>query len=72
MPEWRVPATGFRVFTAGAGYFHEGMSLEECLVPVVVLEVRSGGVRPPGGTTSRRRLSYKKAQFNASHLHRQA
>jgi hypothetical protein len=42
-------ATGFRVFTAGAGYFHEGMSLQECLVPVVVLEVSSGGARALGG-----------------------
>lgn len=35
-----VATTGFRVFSAGEGYFHEGLSLQECLVPVVVLEAR--------------------------------
>jgi PglZ domain len=44
-----VLTTGFRVFTAGAAYFHEGMSLQECLVPAVVLDVSSAGNRGPAG-----------------------
>ena len=35
-------ATGFRVFTKGAAYFHEGVSLQECLVPVVTLAAKGG------------------------------
>lgn len=36
-------ASGFRVFSAGAVYFHEGLSLQEALVPVVVLEAAGAG-----------------------------
>ncbi|MEM7473709.1 MAG: PglZ domain-containing protein [Planctomycetota bacterium] len=36
VPEMAV-ASGFRVFKAGAGYFHEGMSLQECVLPIVIL-----------------------------------
>jgi hypothetical protein len=46
--ELAVP-TGFRVFTAGEGYFHEGVSLQECLVPVVVLRVRQRARIGPSG-----------------------
>jgi hypothetical protein len=38
VPELAV-ATGFRVFKSGSGYFHEGMSLPECVLPVVVVNV---------------------------------
>lgn len=31
-------ASGLRVYSAGATYFHEGVSLQECLVPVVRLD----------------------------------
>ncbi|MCC6528211.1 MAG: PglZ domain-containing protein [Polyangiaceae bacterium] len=41
-------ATGFRVFAAGAAYFHEGVSLQECLVPVVTLSPK--GATAAGGT----------------------
>lgn len=37
--EFVVP-TGFSVFVAGQSYFHEGLSLQECIVPVVVLQAR--------------------------------
>ena len=40
VPEMAV-ARGFRVFTAGAGYFHEGISLQECVLPVVVFNALS-------------------------------
>jgi hypothetical protein len=32
---------GFKVFSAGEGYFHEGISLQECVVPAVVVRVRT-------------------------------
>lgn len=35
-----VVAGGFAVFSAGEGYFHEGVSLQECLVPIVTLRAR--------------------------------
>ena len=36
-PELVVPS-GLKVFSAGGGYFHEGISLQECVLPVVVLD----------------------------------
>jgi hypothetical protein len=42
-----VVTTGFRVFSAGEGYFHEGLSLQECLIPVLLLQARD---RPKGGS----------------------
>jgi hypothetical protein len=42
-----VVTTGFRVFSAGEGYFHEGLSLQECLIPVIVLQARN---RPKAGS----------------------
>lgn len=32
---------GFKVFSAGASYFHEGISLQEALVPVIVVRIRT-------------------------------
>jgi hypothetical protein len=59
--------TGFRVFTAGAGYFHEGMSLQECLVPTVTLEVRAELMRRekdrPSVTVSYRHPQYTQRIF---------
>ena len=37
-----VPA-GFKVFRAGEGYFHEGLSLQECVLPAVVVRVTTTG-----------------------------
>jgi hypothetical protein len=37
-PELCVP-TGFKTFERGEGYFHEGVSLQECVIPVVKLVV---------------------------------
>jgi hypothetical protein len=31
--------SGFCIFKAGQGYFHEGISLQECVVPVLVVDV---------------------------------
>jgi hypothetical protein len=41
-PEEICVPVGFKVFSAGASYFHEGISLQEALVPVIVVNVRAG------------------------------
>jgi PglZ domain len=46
VPDFAV-AKGFRVFSFGEGYFHEGLSLQECVIPLIVLEARE---RPKSGT----------------------
>lgn len=56
-------ATGFRVFTAGVSYFHEGLSLQEALIPAVVLEVSPGRAHPAAGTIHVE-VIYKQARFN--------
>jgi hypothetical protein len=43
-------AGGFKVFMHGAGYFHEGLSLQECLVPVIVLNVSTLPAEGVAGT----------------------
>jgi hypothetical protein len=40
-PEEICVPVGFKVFSAGEGYFHEGVSLQECVVPAVVVRVRT-------------------------------
>ena len=40
-PEEICVPTGFKVFSAGEGYFHEGLSLQECVLPAVVVQVRT-------------------------------
>jgi PglZ domain len=40
VPDFATPV-GFGVFTSGEIYFHEGVSLEECIVPLVVLYHRA-------------------------------
>jgi hypothetical protein len=39
-PKEFVVPTGMRTLIAGQGYFHEGPSLQECLVPIIVLHAR--------------------------------
>ena len=43
-PDYCVP-TGFAVYASDANYFHEGLSLQECIVPVVTLRPKG---RPEG------------------------
>lgn len=59
VPDFAVPR-GFRVFTDGPGYFHEGMSLQECLVPVITVRLRSAPVAAAAGTI---KLTYAKDRF---------
>ena len=56
-----VFARGLGSFVAGAAYYHEGLSLQECVVPVVSFRLKAG-------TTSERpsvALSYKSAKFTS-------
>jgi hypothetical protein len=39
---------GFRVFADGEGYFHEGMSLQECVIPLIVLRQDEAAPEPSG------------------------
>lgn len=53
-------ATAFKVFTAGSSYFHEGVSLQECLVPVVTLTPHvAASPRGPTHVT----VTYRHEQF---------
>jgi hypothetical protein len=36
---------GFKVFSAGESYFHEGISLQECVLPVIVVRVMKPAAR---------------------------
>jgi len=56
-------AAGFKVFVQGAGYFHEGLSLQECIVPIVVLNVST----PPaeGGAGSDVQIRYRSDKFTS-------
>ncbi|MDI3291595.1 PglZ domain-containing protein [Polyangium sp. 15x6] len=57
-------ATGFRVFTGGSTYFHEGLSLQECVVPVLSLEVRAEAASAAIGPDRVEVLS-KQPRFNS-------
>lgn len=56
VPDFAVPR-GFRVFTDGPGYFHEGMSLQECLVPVISVRLRAS--QPATGERGKVSIHYK-------------
>jgi hypothetical protein len=56
-------ATGFRVFKSGSGYFHEGISLPECVLPLVVVNVAPA---PDIGATSPEvSLHYRSDRFTS-------
>jgi hypothetical protein len=56
-------ATEFKTFQAGAGYFHEGLSLQECIVPVVVVHARR---QQPLGGQEQVSITYKFDRFTSS------
>ncbi len=60
-PELVVP-TGLKVFSAGGGYFHEGISLQECVLPVVVLDASGRAADSGEGEV---RLAYKADKFTS-------
>jgi len=60
--EYAVP-TGLTAFSAGYGYFHEGLSLQECVVPIVVLHAR--GARPVGSGPEEVEIRYRSDKFTS-------
>ena len=56
-------AADFKTFQAGAGYFHEGLSLQECVVPVVVIRARRQQAIGGGEQVS---ISYRSDRFTSS------
>ncbi|MDR3577967.1 MAG: PglZ domain-containing protein [Anaerolineaceae bacterium] len=57
-----VVPNGFGVYSAGSGYFHGGLSLQECILPLIVLRAN-----PPttAGAPEEVRLSYRNPQFTS-------
>ena len=62
VPEMAV-ATGFRVFKSGSGYFHEGISLPECVLPVVVANVSAAS--DTGTTGTEVSIHYRAERFTS-------
>jgi hypothetical protein len=58
-----VTAAGFKTFNAGAGYFHEGLSLQECIVPVVVVRLQKAQPTSGGEQVT---LTYNKDRFTTT------
>ncbi|MFA5788232.1 MAG: PglZ domain-containing protein, partial [Actinomycetota bacterium] len=54
---------GFRVFSAGEGYFHGGLSLQEAVVPVVVF--RAGRVTPSAAGKPEIDIRYRSNKFTS-------
>jgi len=54
--------TGFKVFSAGEAYFHEGISLPEVIIPVVVVHARQAA---PGQGKQDISLSSKRDKFTS-------
>ena len=53
---------GFKVFSAGEGYFHEGVSLQECVLPAVVVRVTTTSTGQGKQEVS---ISYRNEQFTS-------
>ncbi|HVA90310.1 MAG TPA: PglZ domain-containing protein [Chloroflexota bacterium] len=58
-----VTASGFRTFKDGAGYFHEGLSLQECVVPVVTARLQQ--TRTTGGG-EQVAITYRSERFTSA------
>jgi len=58
-----VAASGFKTFTDGAGYFHEGLSLQECVVPVVVVQLDKPQTTSGGEQV---KITYRSDRFTSS------
>jgi hypothetical protein len=54
---------GFRVFSEGEGYFHGGLSLQEAVVPVVVL--RAGGEKQAAASKPEIEIRYRSDKFTS-------
>ena len=53
---------GFKVFSAGEGYFHEGISLQECVLPAVVVRVK---IRETGQGKQEVSIRYRSDSFTS-------
>lgn len=62
VPSFAVPR-GVGVYTAGTGYFHEGLSLQENVIPIVTLSFRGSQEDQRGGETVR--LTYRSDKFTS-------
>jgi PglZ domain len=60
-----VAAKAFKTFKAGEGYFHEGLSLQECVIPVVTVRISAQQAAPDQGT-AQLSLSYRSDRFTSS------
>jgi hypothetical protein len=60
--EYAAPS-GLTAFAAGHGYFHEGLSLQECIVPVIVLQAQ--GLRPAGSGREEVEIRYRSDHFTS-------
>jgi hypothetical protein len=60
--EYAIPS-GLTAFVAGHGYFHEGLSLQECIVPVVVLKTR--GMRTITAGREEVEIRYRSDRFTS-------
>ena len=59
-----VVARGFKTFREDAGYFHEGLSLQECIIPVLTLRVKSSAGALGGGEQVT--IAYRSDRFTSS------
>jgi len=57
-------AADFKTFQAGEGYFHEGLSLQECVVPVVVVRAQAPAV--PSAASEQVHIAYRFDRFTSS------
>ena len=57
-------ARGFQTYERGTGFFHEGLSLQECVLPVVSL--RAAPPRPPAAAGDQITLTYPRDRFTSS------
>ncbi|MBI2940593.1 MAG: PglZ domain-containing protein [Chloroflexi bacterium] len=56
-------AADFKTFQGGAGYFHEGLSLQECIVPVVVVRAQKAQMTSAGEQVT---ITYRSDRFTSS------
>ena len=61
-PDFVVP-TGFGVYASDANYFHEGLSLQECVIPVVQLKPR--GHIATSGRRQQIEIRYRSDKFTS-------
>src|SRR5207247_8057623 len=59
-------AEGFKTFQDGPGYFHEGLSLQECVVPIVVVRAQRQASATPETAREWVQITYRSARFTSS------